>query len=179
MDLELNVFSLCVCQMLLVQYLQKDQQVLAHQFLLSHSLSQQIHYVSAKVYSISHKKCTMDLLYLWLRTSDIFLHNLGKKQKNREPADTFEKLMAFEQIADKREEEWMKWQLEFWEKMGEKRQKREQEREHRILGMLFSFMQQGPSSHHPPYGAYDNYVMPQYSPLHPSSYPYSQPQPPA
>ena len=87
--------------------------------------------------------------------------------------------MACEQIADKREEERMKWQLEFWEKMDEKRQKREHEHEQRILGMLFSFMQQGLSSHHPPYGAYDNYVMPQYSPLRPSSYPYSQPQPPA
>ena len=53
----------------------------------------------------------------------MFLHNLGKKRKNREPADTFEKLMACEQIIDKREEEQLKWQLEFWEKMDEKRKK--------------------------------------------------------
>ena len=107
-----------------------------------------------------------------------FLFHSGKKRKNREPADAFEKLMACEQIADKREEERMKWQLEFWEKMDEKRQKREQEHEQRILGMLFSFMQLGLPSHPPAYGAYDNYVMPQYSRPHPSSYPSSQPQPP-
>ena len=107
MDLESNVFSSCFCQMLLVQYLQNDQQVVAHQFLLSHSHSQQIRYVSAKVCSISHTKCTTILLYLWLWTWNFFLYNLGKKRKNKEPADTFEKLMACEQIADKREEEWM------------------------------------------------------------------------
>ena len=59
----------------------------------------------------------------------------------REPGEVFDKLMAAEEIADKEEEKCMKWELEFRDKMEERRQQSEQEHQQRILRMMLSFMQ--------------------------------------
>ena len=74
----------------------------------------------------------------------------------------YDKLAKYEEVADKREEERMKWQMEFWEKMEERRQQRDHEHEERVMSMMIGFMQR---SLQPPYGYYNPPPpMPQFPP---------------